>query len=82
MAPKKKQTFEKQLADLETIVAKLDNEELPLEQAIEAYEAGVKLSVTLNKTLEEAQRKIEILTLSARGEYDTRDFEEGEETPS
>ena len=49
---------------------------MPLEKAIEAYEAGVKLSFGLNKTLEGAQRKIEILTQTARGEYRAESFDE------
>ena len=73
---RKKDSFEHQLAALEAIVAELDEEDVPLERAIEAYEAGVTLSVTLNKTLEEAQRKIEILTRSARGEFEAQPFEE------
>jgi len=78
MAKKKEPTFEQQLAELEGIVRAMDSEELPLDKAIEAYESGVKLSFTLNKTLEEAQRKIEILTKTAHGEYRAEPFEEGE----
>jgi len=76
MAKKKEPTFEEELAQLEEIVRGLDAEELPLEKAIESYESGVKLSFKLNKTLEEAQRKIEILTRTARGELEPKPFEE------
>ena len=76
MAKKKEPTFEEQLGELESIVGRLDNEELPLEEAIKAYETGVKLSFSLNKTLEGAQRKIEILTQTARGEYRAEPFDE------
>ena len=80
MAAKKKQpTFEEQLAKLEAIVGGLDAEDLPLEKAIEAYEEGVQLSYTLNKTLEEAQRKIEVLTQTAGGRLEPRPFEEPNE---
>lgn len=78
MPARKKDSFETQLAALEAIVAELDEEDVPLERAIEAYEAGVMLSVTLNKTLEEAQRKIEILTRNARGEFESQPFDEDE----
>ena len=77
MAKKKEPSFEEQLAALEAIVSELDAEELPLEKAIAAYETGVKLSAELNKTLESAQQKVELLTLSARGEVQTQPFEEG-----
>ena len=76
MAKKKGPSFEQQLATLESIVRKMDGEELPLEDAIEAYEAGVKLSFELNQTLEKAQRKIEILTKTAQGAYRAEPFDE------
>lgn len=77
MSEKKDASFEEQLAQLEGIVRELDSDDLPLEKAIEAYEKGVKLSHGLNKTLEEAQRKIEILTRTAHGEVIAKPFEEG-----
>lgn len=64
----KKPGFEDQLAQLEEIVRRMDAGELPLEEAIDSYEQGMKLSLSLNKTLEEAQRRIEILTRDAQGE--------------
>lgn len=68
MAKKAKQpTFEDELAQLEDIVRQLDAEDIPLEEAISAYEAGVKLSLKLNQTLEEAQQKIEVLTRTSTG---------------
>lgn len=76
MTKKKDAGFEEQLAQLEEIVARLDSEELPLEKAIESYEVGIHLSLALNKTLDEAQRKIEMLTKSARGEYEAKPFDE------
>ncbi len=77
MAKKKEPAFEEQLAQLEGIVRELDSDELPLEQAIASYEKGVKLSFALNKTLEEAQRKIEVLTRTAQDDYRAEPFEEG-----
>lgn len=76
MAEEKQPGFEEQLAQLEEIVSHLDSEELPLEKAIASYEAGIKLSLSLNKTLEEAQQKIEILTRTARGDYEAKPFDE------
>ena len=79
MTKKKEPAFETQLAQLEEIVRELDAEELPLEKAIQAYEKGVKLSLALNKTLEDAQRKIEMLTQTAHGQYATQPVEEEQE---
>ena len=79
MSKKKEPAFEDRLAELEQVVRELDSDELPLEHAIEAYERGIKLSFALNKTLEEAQRKIEILTQSNEGELKSQPFKEGME---
>ena len=79
MTKKKEATFEQQLAQLEEVVREMDSDEIPLEKAILSYEKGVKLSLALNKTLEEAQRKIEVLMQTARGQYETRPLEEGQE---
>jgi exodeoxyribonuclease VII small subunit len=77
MSKKKEPTFEERLGQLEAIVQSLDADDVSLEKAIESYEAGVKLSFQLNKTLEEAQRKIEVLTRNANGEYEAQPFQEG-----
>ena len=78
MSEEQEPSFEVQLANLEDIVQALDAEDLPLEKAIALYEKGVTLSFSLNKTLEEAQRKIEILTKNARGEMTAEPFGEDE----
>lgn len=70
--------FEVQLAHLEEIVQELDADDLALEKAIGLYEQGVKLSYSLNKTLAEAQRRIEVLTQNARGEMTAEPFDEDE----
>jgi exodeoxyribonuclease VII small subunit len=58
--------FEAAIAELEGIVRKLEEGELPLEQSLELYERGVRLSRFCHQRLEEAERRIEILT--ERGE--------------
>lgn len=77
-AKKKEPSFEERLENLEAIVRELDSDDLPLEKAIEAYERGVKLSSALNKTLEDAQRRIEILTRNEDGEVVAEPFEASE----
>lgn len=75
---KKNPSFEARLAELETIVEQLDAEDVPLEQAIGFYEQGIKLSGELNQTLDEVQRRIEILTQNEQGDLVTQPFEEDE----
>jgi len=54
-------SFETALAQLEGTVARLEEGEMPLEEALALFESGVKLSRQCATTLEEAERRIEIL---------------------
>jgi len=67
MAAKEKK-FEDELKDLEEVVARIDSGELTLEDSIAAFEQGVALIRALNKRLDAAERKIEMLTRNARDE--------------
>ena len=58
--------FEAAIAELETIVKKLEDGDLPLEKSLELYERGVQLSRFCHAQLEQAERRIEVLT--ERGE--------------
>lgn len=58
--------FETALAELDTLVKKLEDGELSLEQSLALYERGVQLSRFCHAQLEEAERRVEILT--ERGE--------------
>ena len=53
--------FEAAIAELEAIVKKLEDGDLALEQSLELYERGVRLSRYCHARLEEAERRIEIL---------------------
>ena len=54
--------FEAAIAELETIVKKLEEGDLPLDKSLELYERGVQLSRFCHTRLEEAEKRIEILT--------------------
>jgi exodeoxyribonuclease VII small subunit len=54
--------FEAAIAELETIVKKLEDGDLTLEKSLELYERGVQLSRFCHTRLEEAEKRIEILT--------------------
>ena len=58
--------FEGAIAELESIVKKLEEGDLPLEQSLALYERGVQLSRFCHARLEEAERRIEIV--NERGE--------------
>jgi exodeoxyribonuclease VII small subunit len=53
--------FEAAIAELETIVKKLEEGDLALETSLQLYERGVHLSRFCHARLEEAERRIEIL---------------------
>jgi len=58
--------FEAAIAELESVVKRLEEGDLPLEQSLALYERGVQLSRFCHAQLEEAERRIDILT--ERGE--------------
>jgi exodeoxyribonuclease VII small subunit len=58
--------FEAAIAELDSIVRKLEEGDLPLEQSLALYERGIHLSRFCHARLEDAERRIEILT--ERGE--------------
>jgi exodeoxyribonuclease VII small subunit len=58
--------FEAAIAELESIVKKLEEGDLPLETSLNLYERGVQLSRYCHSRLEEAERRIEVL--NERGE--------------
>lgn len=51
-------TFEENLATLETIVAQLEQGDIPLEQALTQFQKGVALSKELQTTLEDAEKTL------------------------
>ena len=54
----KKKTFEENLQELEGIVTKLENGDVALEDAIEAFQQGMILSKELQKTLDSAEKTL------------------------
>ncbi|OAG27343.1 exodeoxyribonuclease VII small subunit [Thermodesulfatator autotrophicus] len=59
--------YEEALKRLEAIVHELEENDLPLEEALKRYEEGVKLVRHCEKLLNEAQKKIEVLLKDAEG---------------
>ena len=59
--------FEQNLAELETLVRRLDGGELPLEEALAAFERGIGLVRRLHETLNQAEQRVEIITRDREG---------------
>lgn len=53
-----KKTFEENLQDLESIVTKLENGDVALEDAISEFQKGMVLSKELQKTLDQAEKTL------------------------
>jgi len=66
--------FEEALGDLEELVKSLENGQLPLEDAIRAFEKGVALKMVCEEKLKQAQLKIEKV-MSKNGKVDISPFE-------
>lgn len=63
----KKSTFEKDMQRLEELVRKLEQEELGLEESLQAFEEGMRLAGALSKLLEKAEERVLKLTENAEG---------------
>ena len=72
-------SFESSLKELEEIVGRLEEGDLPLEQSLELFEQGVRLSRDCQKRLDDAERKVEILLKGADGALTSKPFDEPEE---
>lgn len=68
-------SFETSLKELENIVKELESGELPLEEAIEKFESGMKYSNHCNELLDKTEKKISILLTDADGNIKEEPFE-------
>ena len=57
----KKESYEDMLINLQSIVSKMESNELPLEELMKEYESGVKLINKLYKTLNSLEGKISVI---------------------
>ena len=75
--------FEEALKRLEKIVDDLEDGNLSLDEALEKYEEGIRLSKSCAKKLEAAKKKVEILLKSEDGSVELKPFDErtSEEEP-
>ena len=64
MNAKKKQPidFETAMVELEELVSKIEDGNLPLEESLKEFERGIKLSQICQKALTNAEQRVKILT--------------------
>ena len=63
----KESGFEGTLAELEELVARLEAGNLPLDEALRAFEHGVRLTRECQAALQTAQQRVQVLTQRASG---------------
>ena len=68
--------FEEALKKLEKIVEDLEDGNLTLDDSLEKYEEGIRLSKMCAKKLEAAKKKVEILLKSEDGSVELKPFDE------
>ena len=59
-------SFEEALAELESIVAAMDHESLPLEKLVEYYEHGSRLLARCESVLHSARQRLETISLHSK----------------
>lgn len=67
--------FEQSLAELQTLVERLESGELSLEDSLGAFEQGVKLTRDCQQALTQAEQKVQLL-LNQNGESSQVAFDE------
>ena len=67
-------SFEDAIRKLGEITSELEKGSADLERSLLLYEEGIKLIRYCNKMLEEAQRKVDILSINNDGELTEKEF--------
>lgn len=80
--PKPKETkvtnFEKSLQELEDIVSRMEKGDLSLEDSLEHFERGIKLSRECQQALRNAEQKISVLS-KENDEWVEKSFDDGKQ---
>ncbi|HQJ16120.1 MAG TPA: exodeoxyribonuclease VII small subunit [Candidatus Omnitrophota bacterium] len=70
--------FEEALKRLEKIVEELEQGDLSLDEALKKYQDGIELSRLCTARLENAKKKIDVLSKNKKGEFELKPFSEDE----
>jgi exodeoxyribonuclease VII small subunit len=76
-----KKKFEEALQELETIVQRLEDGNLSLDESLALFEEAIKLSRLCSQRLDEAEKKVEILLKNENGSLSRQPFEPEEDSP-
>jgi len=67
--------FEAAMAELEAIVERLEQGDLPLEESLRQFERGVELTRSCQAALKQAEQKVQVLTSGPGNAPVLEDFE-------
>lgn len=70
-----KKSFEQNLKRLESIVDKMEGEELDLEKSLKLFEEGVTLAESCSRRLDEAEKRVTLLLKDKDGNLTQEPFE-------
>ena len=68
--------FEQAMADLEAVVERLEQGDVPLEEALSSFEKGVALTRACQQALAAAEQKVELLLQGPGGTAEAVPFED------
>lgn len=74
MAKRKKLDYEAAVAELESLVDRLEQGDISLEESLKLYESGVLLTRECQEALQNAEQKVQML-LQQSGQTNLVDFE-------
>ena len=67
--------FEENLKELEMVVKKLESGDASLDEMLELFERGIKLTKSCTELLDGAEQKINVLIKDADGGFNVRPFD-------
>lgn len=67
-------TFEQSIKELEEIASKLEAGDVTLDESLELFEQGIKLSKSCQKMLDTAEKKVSVLMANEDGEMVKENF--------
>ena len=71
---RKEPDFEQSLAELESLVTQMEKGDMTLEQSLEAFENGIRLTRECQQRLEKAEQRVQVL-IEQNGELTAKPLE-------
>ena len=68
-----KPNYEKSIAALEATITKMEQGDMPLEEALKCFEEGVRLSRECQQLLADAEQRVTLLTAEGEEDFSSND---------